>query len=144
MRARQTKRVRKYKHNAQASLEYILLLSGLLLMLITIYTLSSDMDLRRQLLSSQLEGERVATRLARAIDAVAVAGDGARYNLSLFSTPNQTIIASGAEVIALGPDNRTIAIVHTLGNLTTQTQFTADRYVLVLYNGSAITVTPES
>ena len=129
---------------AQSSLEYVLLLSALLLILIAIYGLSIDMDLRRSLISSQLEGERVASRLARAIDAVAVAGPGTQLNLSLTSNPNQTVIVSGAEVLAFGPQNRTLAVVHTLGNLTAPNQFTANANVQVLYNSStgAISVTP--
>ncbi|MDE1798239.1 MAG: hypothetical protein KGH63_02440 [Candidatus Micrarchaeota archaeon] len=128
----------------QSSLEYILLLSALLLILISVYGLSVDMDLRRSLISSQMEGERVASRLGRAIDAVAAAGPGAQYNLSLTTNPNQTIIVSGAEVLAFGPQNRTLAVVHTLGNLTSQNQFTANSNVQVYYNPSTgnITVTP--
>ncbi len=128
----------------QSSLEYLLLLSALLLILIAIYGLSIDMDLRRSLIASQMEGERVASRLCRAMDAVAVAGPGTKYNLSLFSNPNQTVIVSGAEVLAFGPQNRTLALVHCLGNITTQNQFTANSNVKVYYDPSIgnITVTP--
>ncbi len=126
----------------QSSLEYVLLLSALLLILLSVYMLSNTMDQRRALISSQLEGERVASRMARAMDAVALAGPGDSYNFSLFSSPNQTLIISGAEVLSFGPSNQTLAIARTLGNLTSgQTVLAANQNVGLFYNGTTITVT---
>lgn len=124
----------------QSSLEYVLLLSALLLILIVIYTLSNGMDLRRQLITSQMEGARATQVLGRAIDSVVLAGPGTSSSISVVTFPNQTIIVSGAEVLALGPSNRTLAITHTLSNLTEYNQFTASGNVQIYYNGTNVSV----
>lgn len=126
----------------QSSLEYVVVLAALLLILASIYSLSVDLEYRRGLLASQMEGERVAARLSRALDAVSIAGPGAQETLPLYSTPNQTVIAYGAEVLSRGPFNRTLAVVRTLGNLTTSlTNFSTNQDVLVNYSGTDIVIT---
>lgn len=136
----------EYIHPAsrgQASTEYILLLAALLLILISIYTLSIQMSQRESLLASQLEGERVAARMARALDEVILAGPNSTRNLSLTSSPNQILVVSGDEVLSFGPQNETLAIAHYLANLTTtQTSFAANQYLQINYkNRTTVTIT---
>jgi len=131
---------------AQSTIEYLVIVAMLLLMLIGIYWISLDLTQRRQLIESQMEGERVASSLALAIGAATQAGNGYYADIFVQSYPNQTLIVSTNNVIALGPQNSTVAIVPLYSNLTNFTAepltFRANQRVRINRTGDVIYVQP--
>ena len=99
----------------------MLAIVGLLLMLIALYEVSSAMNARLSLLSSQIEGERVVAQLGRTVDGISIAGPGSHTSVRLYSYPPQTIILNGSVMVARSADNQTVAFLENLANVSNNT-----------------------
>lgn len=119
-------------------MEYIVSIISLLVILLSLYVVVVDMDLRRSLFVSQMEGDRVSQRLAAAVDEMAVAGPGSRVTLFLGAHPNQSIRVGGQQVIAIGNDNRTVSIASAPGSNLSLANLSTNQAVSVYNNGTHI------
>ena len=126
---------------AQTSIEYVIALALLLLMFVAMYELSHDMGMREQYLASYLEGEKTAAKISETVDWALILGNNSNLTVQLHSNPPQRIIASQAQVISLGTDNRTIAISPAIANMTVYTGLINSSQILgVAFNGTNVTI----
>jgi len=129
---------------AQASIEYVLSLSILLLMFIAMYQLSFDMNLREQYLVSLFEGEKTAAKLSNTINWALILGNGSNISVRTHSNPSQILIASQAQVLSFGTDNRTVVISSTLANATSYSGAIQSNQILgVSYDGTNVTISQQ-
>jgi len=116
------------------------------LMLSGMYVVSLDMGERRTLLSSQMEGERMANSLALAIDTAARGGSSFSADIFVGAYPNQTVIVSQSSVVVIGTGNNTIAIAPLYSNLTNFANpplaFKANQNIRINRTGDVIYVQP--
>lgn len=131
----------------QTTVEYVVMLSVLLIILTAAYIYSRNLDLKREGLVSQMEGERLVYQLSQAMDYAAIAGGESNISLFLSAYPNQSMVVSGAEVLALGPGNITLASSRSLAGLATGAQypkyFDSNQQIRVECDGAKITVNEE-
>ncbi|MFH0927522.1 MAG: hypothetical protein V1822_02985 [Candidatus Micrarchaeota archaeon] len=125
----------------QTSIEYVISLSVLLLIFIGMYELAHTMDTREQYLASYFEGEKIAAKLSNTVDWALILGDGSSLTVSTHSSPNETIIAAQAQVIAFGPGNRIISISPAIASMTSPTgEIPSNQYLGVSYDGTSVTI----
>ena len=124
----------------QSSMEYVIAMAGLVIILISLYEVSSSMNQQSLLVESQLEGERVAAQLGRSIDAAGVAGPGTSVNISLYTFPQKELMISGGEIIARGVDNKTAAFIRHLDYVTTPVNLVANQSVQIIHNETGLYV----
>ncbi|MFH1306843.1 MAG: hypothetical protein ABIH83_04295 [Candidatus Micrarchaeota archaeon] len=127
---------------AQSSTEFLISLILIIIILVVMYELSFDMSLRKDLIASQYEGDKISAKIARTIDWVAITGPGTSIIFSAGAYPSQFIIISGSEVIAFGQSNSTMSISPTLaGNAQQTSYFSSNQNLNVSFNGTNVTVT---
>ncbi|MFH1095256.1 MAG: hypothetical protein V1728_03490 [Candidatus Micrarchaeota archaeon] len=128
----------------QTTIEYVAMLSVLLILLAATYIYSRNLDLKREGIVSQMEGERLTYQLSQAMDYAAIAGGENNVSLFLSAYPNQTLIVSGAEALALGPGNITLASSRSLAGLASGAGYPkyldSNQQLRLEYDGTKITV----
>lgn len=119
------------KRKAQASMEYLLSVSALLIILFVMYGLSVDMQIRQQLINTELESIRVAHRVSTAMDYIAIMGDGSSTIFRANTHPDHYIRVSGSQIIVSALSNHSVTIASSIANLSsdsgvlmTNTEFT--------------------
>ncbi len=118
----------------QSSTEYILAMIGLLLTLAALYEVSASMNARLGLMQAQMEGERAAAQLGRALEAVSEAGPGAQAAVRLYTSPPQRLMLNASDIAVLGADRPTAAFLRHLAVLASGANISANQSVRIYYD----------
>jgi hypothetical protein len=118
----------------QSSIEYVIAVAGLLIILLALYQVSIGMNSRLLLLQSQIEGERVAEQLGRAIEAVDYAGQGAKIIVRLYSSPAQYAIFNSTDIALMGVESPSAAFLRHLAVISNHSNISANQSVLIIYD----------
>lgn len=130
------------KTKGQVSLEFVISLIIFLLILISMYELSASMNQRKDLIASQFEGEKTASKVANAISWAMISGANSTIFIKPVSYPEQSLRISGAQVLSFGLLNNSLSIAPIVANTSSRSGIIATNQTLkVIYNGSNISIT---
>jgi hypothetical protein len=129
---------------AQASMEYLLSVAALLILMFVMYSLSVDMQIRQQLINTELESQRTAQRVATAMDFIAILGDGASTEFNIGTHPDHYIKTAGSQVVVFGLSNHSVTIVSSFANLSAASStMQTNQDIMVVNNDSTIQVSSD-
>ena len=82
----------------QGSPEFVIILAGVLIILITVFAIYSGMEQAANASKKRLDAERVATKLANSVSYVEQQGPGAIFYVYNFGDPDFNVSISGRQV----------------------------------------------
>jgi uncharacterized protein (UPF0333 family) len=107
-----------HTRKAQASMEYLLSVSALLILLFVMYGLSVDMQIRQQLINTEFESIIAAHRVSTAMDYIAILGNVSYTKFRVNTHPDHYVLVNGSHIVTFALSNHSVTIVSSIANLS--------------------------
>ena len=132
------------RRRGQSSPEFVIILAGLLIILITVFAIYGGMEQAANASKKRLDAERAANKLASAISYVQQQGSGAVFYVYNFGNPDFNVSISGRQVFVNYSDTYETAAMstnRTSVNFNGSSMIPMNTYIKLNYSNGIVYVT---